>query len=186
MRQLLKVVWVPFFLTACGGMPPTDTQEVPIEERAVGDRSDQVGTGPGQLDEEAYTRRLEDQAPFQGHPLDDPHSLLSQRVVYFDFDSSQLKDEYRPIIDAHANYLANHPEATIRLEGHTDERGSREYNLALGERRVNSVRQHMNLLGTSDQQMNTVSYGEERPAMSGHDESAWRLNRRVELDYLSR
>jgi len=110
-------------------------------------------------------------------------ALLSKRVVYFDFDSSTIHDQDRAIIEAHANYLSQHPTVKVTLEGHTDERGTREYNIGLGERRADAVKQMMVLMGVSPSQISTVSYGEERPAALGHDESAWHLNRRVEIVY---
>lgn len=113
----------------------------------------------------------------------DTSGLLSQRVVYFEYDSSAVNDEDRAVIQAHANYLVQHPTIKATLEGHTDERGSREYNIGLGERRANAVKQMMSLMGVAEQQISTVSYGEERPAAMGHDESAWHLNRRVEIVY---
>ena len=109
--------------------------------------------------------------------------LLSKKVVYFDFDSSTVHDSDRAIIEAHANYLAQHSAVKVTLEGHTDERGTREYNIGLGERRANAVKQLMLLSGVSPAQISTVSYGEERPAVLGHDESAWSKNRRVEIVY---
>lgn len=120
---------------------------------------------------------------FVGDPLQDPDSLLSKRTVYFDFDKSDIKSEAREIIEAHARYLSDHPSVRIVLEGHADERGTREYNLGLGERRAKSVQQVMTLLGASSSQIEVVSYGEERPAAMGHDEDAWQLNRRVEFVY---
>ncbi len=120
---------------------------------------------------------------FAGERLDDPSSILSKRVIYFDFDSSDIKDEYRDIIKAHATYLANHPSASIVLEGHADERGSREYNIGLGERRAKAVSRFLTLQGASSSQVETISYGEERPVAFGHDESSWKLNRRVEIVY---
>lgn len=123
---------------------------------------------------------------FQGHPLDDPSSLLSKRTVYFDFDKSDIKPEARGIIEAHAKYLSNNRSASVTLEGHADERGTREYNIALGERRANAVRQLMTLMGASGQQIRTVSYGEERPVCTEHDESCWAQNRRVEIIYRTR
>lgn len=109
--------------------------------------------------------------------------LLSKKVVYFDFDSSTVHDQDRAIIQAHANYLVQHPDIKVTLEGNTDERGTREYNIGLGERRANAVKQMMMLSGVPESQISTVSYGEERPAALGHDESAWHLNRRVEIVY---
>jgi peptidoglycan-associated lipoprotein len=110
--------------------------------------------------------------------------LLAKRTVYFDFDSSEIKGEGTDIVAAHAKYLAANPSARVRLEGHTDERGSREYNIGLGERRAQSVRRALMLQGAADGQISTVSYGEERPAVAGHDEAAWAKNRRVEFVYL--
>jgi len=110
--------------------------------------------------------------------------LLAKRTVYFDFDSSEIKGEGTDIVAAHAKYLATNPTARVRLEGHTDERGSREYNIGLGERRAQAVRRALLLQGAADAQISTVSYGEERPAVAGHDEAAWAKNRRVELVYL--
>ena len=120
---------------------------------------------------------------FQGHPLDDPTGVLAARTIYFDFDSSEVPESELVSIEAHARYLSEHSGALITLEGHGDERGSREYNIALGEQRAVAVRQLMTLLGATDPQIRTISYGEERPATVGHDDSAWKLNRRVEIIY---
>jgi peptidoglycan-associated lipoprotein len=111
--------------------------------------------------------------------------LLAKRTVYFDFDSSEIKGDGTDIVAAHAKYLAARPATRVRLEGHTDERGSREYNIGLGERRAQAVRRALLLQGASDAQISTVSYGEERPAVAGHDEAAWAKNRRVEIVYLA-
>lgn len=111
--------------------------------------------------------------------------LLAKRVIYFDFDSSEIKGEGTDIVAAHAKYLANNPTARVRLDGHTDDRGSREYNIGLGERRAQSVRRALLLQGASEAQLSTVSYGAERPAVAGHDEAAWAKNRRVEITYLT-
>ncbi|RKZ36614.1 MAG: peptidoglycan-associated lipoprotein Pal [Gammaproteobacteria bacterium] len=123
---------------------------------------------------------------FTVHPLDDPSNLLSKRTVYFDFDSAQISSEAQQIIEAHAKYLANNSSAMATLEGHADERGTREYNLALGERRANAVLRLVGLQGASQRQMEAVSYGEENPVAFGHDESSWRQNRRVEILYTVR
>ena len=111
--------------------------------------------------------------------------LLATRIVYFDFDSSDIKGEATDVVAAHAKYLGTNPSARIRLEGHTDERGSPEYNVGLGERRAQAVRRALLLQGATDVQITTVSYGEERPAVAGHDEAAWAKNRRVEIIYLT-
>ncbi len=108
---------------------------------------------------------------------------LSKRVVYFEYDSSLMTPEAQVIASAHANYLIANPGVTLVLEGHADERGTREYNLALGEDRAKSVAQFMQALGVPSSRLRTVSYGEERPVSLGSDESAWSLNRRVEILY---
>lgn len=118
-----------------------------------------------------------------GDPLQNPDSLLATRVIYFDYDQSGVGQDYRSVISAHAEYLVSHPQVTVRLEGHADERGTREYNLALGEKRADAVRSLMMAEGVSDTQLVVVSYGEERPSSMEHNEEAWGLNRRVELVY---
>ncbi len=115
--------------------------------------------------------------------LDDPQSPLSVRIIYFEYNSDEIRSEYRSTIEAHAAYLSQNPNTTITLEGHADERGSREYNLALGESRALSIKQQLLILGASSSQVRLVSYGEERPAVDGHDEAAWQQNRRVEILY---
>ena len=104
-------------------------------------------------------------------------------IIYFDFDRSDIRPEYASLINSHAKHLAAAAGAKIRVEGHTDERGSREYNIALAERRAQAVRRALMLQGAGDAQLTTVSYGEERPAVAGSDESAYEKNRRVELVY---
>lgn len=115
--------------------------------------------------------------------LNDPNSPLSQRVLYFELDSSQINEEDRNTITVHAEFLAAHPEITVVLEGHADERGSREYNIALGEKRAKSVKQLMTLQGAAESQIQVISFGEERPVALGHEAAAWKLNRRVEILY---
>jgi peptidoglycan-associated lipoprotein len=115
--------------------------------------------------------------------LDDPASPLSVRIIYFDYDSSTILPAYREVVEAHARFIAQNPQLTVSLEGHTDERGSREYNLALGERRSQSVKQQMMVFGPASAQLRTTSYGEERPVAMGQSEQAWSQNRRVEILY---
>ena len=110
--------------------------------------------------------------------------LLSKRIVYFDFDRSDIRADSQSVVAAHAAYLAKNPNQKVRLEGHADERGSREYNIGLGERRGQAVRRALALQGVAESQLATVSYGEERPAAAGSDEQAYALNRRVEIVYL--
>ena len=120
----------------------------------------------------------------QGSELDSANArALQQLVIYFDFDQAEIKPEYTAVIEAHGRRLASSSNLQVRLEGHTDERGSREYNIGLGERRAQSVRRALMLQGANASQITTVSYGEERPAATGSDEEAWRLNRRVEIVY---
>jgi len=109
--------------------------------------------------------------------------LMQQLVVYFDYDQAEIKPEFNNMLAAHGQYLAKNASVSLRLEGNTDERGSREYNIGLGERRAQSVRRALMLQGAAATQLTTVSYGEERPAATGSTEEAWRLNRRVELVY---
>jgi peptidoglycan-associated lipoprotein len=109
--------------------------------------------------------------------------LMQQLVVYFDYDTADILPEFNALLQAHGQYLAQNPNTQIRLEGHADERGSREYNIGLGERRAQAVRRVLTLQGAGGAQLTTVSYGEERPAQTGADDEAWRLNRRVELVY---
>jgi peptidoglycan-associated lipoprotein len=107
----------------------------------------------------------------------------SQRVIYFDFDSYVVKDEYRGIVEVHAKALAADRKKHLAIEGHTDERGGREYNLALGQKRAEAVAKSLTLLGATDAQVEAVSFGKERPAAPGSDEAAWAKNRRAELNY---
>ncbi|SFR40513.1 peptidoglycan-associated lipoprotein [Marinobacter gudaonensis] len=108
-------------------------------------------------------------------------ALREITTFYFDFDTAEIKPEARDVLVAHARYLANNPGQNVRLEGHADERGTKEYNLALGERRANAVQRFLIVNGASRGQIETVSYGEEKPAVMGSTESAWAQNRRVEL-----
>ena len=110
-------------------------------------------------------------------------ALEQKNVVYFEYDSAEIRQEYVPLVAAHAQYLVKYPTARVRLEGHTDERGSREYNIGLGERRAQAVRRALLVQGVAEAQITTVSYGEERPAVAGSDEAAFAQNRRVEFVY---
>ena len=112
-----------------------------------------------------------------------PQSSAASRVIYFDFDKSDIKPEYAAVVSANAQYLVAHPNARLKLEGNTDERGTREYNIGLGERRAQAVRRALMLQGASENQLTTVSFGAERPAVEGDDEAAWSKNRRVDLVY---
>ena len=119
----------------------------------------------------------------------DPNAATAQgpvgvaRIVYFDYDSYTLKPEYQSLIDGHARFLKANPQRRISIEGHTDERGGREYNLALGQKRSEAVRRALGLLGISDNQVEAVSFGKEKPALTGSGESVWAQNRRAEITY---
>lgn len=115
--------------------------------------------------------------------LNNPNSPLAKRSVYFDFDSYSVKDDYQSLLQAHAQYLKTHPQRHVLIQGNTDERGSSEYNLALGQKRAEAVRRVLALDGVSDSQMEAVSLGKEKPVALGHDEASWAQNRRADLVY---
>ena len=140
----------------------------------------------GDSDPGASTDALDPRNHTDVRNLDNPESLLAKRVIYFDYDQATVRPEFRPVVAAHAEYLAANGDAQLVLEGHADERGTREYNLALGERRGNSVSGLMSAQGARGSQMEVVSYGEERPICRETSDSCWGLNRRVEIVYTSR
>jgi len=185
LKSLLLLIVSVSFLTACAGTTDATKEDSMV---AAGDSSSDSGSGSESASSSgsATTMATGSGSAWAGHALDNPDSLLAKRTVYFDYDSNIILDADRSIIEAHAQYLSQNSAATVTLEGHTDERGTREYNLALGEGRATSVRQYMSLLGASGQQVRTVSYGEERPAALGHNEEAWAQNRRVEIIYRNR
>lgn len=115
----------------------------------------------------------------------DAAAMAQQRIIYFDFDSSEIRPEFVAVVTGHARQLAGNASVRVRLEGHTDERGSREYNVGLGERRSQAVRRALLLQGVTETQLATVSYGEEKPAQGGSTEEVWAKNRRVEIVYLN-
>jgi len=112
-----------------------------------------------------------------------PNGPLSRRSIYFDFDSYTVKSDYQPLLDAHARYLRSHPNHHVLIQGNTDERGSSEYNLALGQKRSEAVLRDLETLGVPDSQLEAVSFGKEKPVALGHDEAAWAQNRRADLVY---
>ncbi len=136
----------------------------------------------------ASTQSIGDASAFAGKPwlnpdLQNPDSPLSQRVVYFDYDSSEIRPEDQPVLRAHAEFLASASNLNVVLEGHADERGTREYNIGLGEHRARAVEEILLLQGAAGGQMRLVSFGEEKPVASGHEQQSWWQNRRVELVY---
>lgn len=129
------------------------------------------------------TTGVSDNQQVNGGPTDGATTLLGQRVVYFDFDKSAIRADAYEALQAHAQYLAGKQGAKIRLEGHADERGTREYNMALGERRAKAVVSFLTANGASGSQFEVVSYGEEKPVADGHEDGSWAQNRRAELVY---
>lgn len=119
-------------------------------------------------------------------PLDDPKSQLAARSVYFAYDDFTVDPKYQPLVQAHGRFLQAHPAVQVRVEGNADERGSHEYNLALGDKRAQIVAKQIELMGAKPAQIEAVSYGEERPKAEGHDEAAWAENRRADIRYLKR
>ena len=116
--------------------------------------------------------------------LKDPNNPLSKRSIYYDFDAYNIKEEFQQVVEAHAKFLLEHKDMKVRVEGNCDERGSREYNLALGQRRADSVKRALTLLGVPNKQIETVSFGSEKPKAVGHDDDAWAENRRSDLAYV--
>lgn len=116
-------------------------------------------------------------------PLNDPSSVLAKRSIYFDLDSYVVKDEFKPVIDAHAKYLVSRKDRKIIIQGNTDERGGSEYNLALGQKRAEAVRRALAVLGVPDSQMEAISFGKEKPKATGSNEAAWAENRRADIAY---
>lgn len=142
-----------------------------------------MDSGQGSGPDGASLSAADERGAWNGSPLENPDSALYTKVIYFDYDIDQVRSDYYDVVVAHGAYLAANPGVTVTLEGHADERGSREYNIALGERRANSVRQILLTQGASDSQVITISYGEERPAVVGGNESAWSQNRRAVFVY---
>src|ERR1700675_4375551 len=173
-KLLISALFVSL-LAACGTTPTTDSG-APVEDRNVGSGTSGAATSGSTTGNVAGTAS-------QANRLRDPNSILSKRSVYFDFDSYAVKDDYKPLIDAHARYLQGDKGGRMTIQGNTDERGSREYNIALGQRRADAVKKMMMLLGATDSQIETVSFGKEKPRNSGHDEGAWTENRRDDFVY---
>jgi peptidoglycan-associated lipoprotein len=120
---------------------------------------------------------------YEKNAINDPENVLSIKTIYFDYDSSEIGDDNVEVIKHHGKYLALNSDVTMRLEGHTDERGAREYNIALADRRAQAVKKLLLFQGANESQITIISYGEEKPAAFGHDEESWKLNRRAELVY---
>ncbi len=190
-RTWLAAGLLALFLSACA----TSQNEV-LED---GPPEDGTGATTGMVDDGSVsgveTSGLSDDDTGMGTAIADESQMtplerleqvdgeLSSRTIYFEYDSAKLSDESIALLETHGNFIAGSSSVNVRLEGHADERGSREYNIALGDRRAQSVRRVLLFQGAAVDQVDTVSYGEEQPAVEGHDESAWSQNRRVELIY---
>jgi len=163
-------------LGACSSNPPAD-KGVPVEERTPStDTSGAATTGT--------TGTAISGSSTGANPLRDPRNVLSKRSVYFEFDRYDVKDEYKPLIEAHGKYLQANKSAKMTIQGNADERGSREYNIALGQRRADALKKMLLIYGATEIQIETVSFGKEKPRREGHDEGAWAENRRDEIVYV--
>ena len=166
-------------LAACRSTPTEEQKGAAVEDRS----------GKPQVVERAPVKPVDPSTQgvtgdrFAGSPLDDPKNILSKRSIFFDYDSNLIKDEYKPVVAAHARYLQQNGKTKMRIEGNADERGSREYNLALGQRRADAVKQMMQILGAKPDQIETVSFGEEKPRCSEAAESCYAQNRRGDINY---
>ena len=141
------------------GVDPKAGTRAPTDARPSGAKTDTVGMDP----------------------LKDPANILSRRSIFFDYDQFTVKEEFKPVVAAHARYLSQNRQARATIQGNTDERGSREYNLALGQKRADAVKQMMTLLGAPSAQIETVSFGEEKPRGQGQTEQAFAENRRADI-----
>jgi peptidoglycan-associated lipoprotein len=195
MRKLLCIAGLTVVLAACSSTP-ADQSAAPVDDRNP--LASTTGTAPGTTTTPAAgtgltgsaiapasgTTATATQAGAAGRtPLNDPASILSKRSVFYDYDSFVVKDEFKPLIEAHGKYLRENKNARVIIQGNTDERGGREYNLALGHKRAESVKKMLSILGVQEVQMETVSFGKEKPRNPGTDEAAYAENRRSDLVY---
>jgi peptidoglycan-associated lipoprotein len=187
MKQLWKFVLAVSAAAALAGCSSTPETTAPVENRNTTTSTAPSGGGPATSGAGntagATGTPLPGSNANAGNPLRDPRSPLSRREIFYDYDSFTVKDEYKPLLEAHANYLKQNRNARIKVEGNTDERGSREYNLALGQKRSESVKRVLTLLGVNESQIDTVSFGEEKPRNPASNEAAYSENRRCDLLY---
>jgi peptidoglycan-associated lipoprotein len=191
MKKIVCVAVLSALLAACSSTPENQNA-APVDERAAvpgagaGAGSTTSPAGSSSLSGSAIPPTASAQPPGGAgrlSPLTDPASPLSKRSVYYDYDSYVIKDEFKPLIEAHGRYLRDNRAMHIVVQGNTDERGGREYNLALGHRRAESVKRALAVLGVQDQQVETVSFGKEKPRNPGSNEAAWAENRRSDIVY---
>lgn len=177
-------------LAACGSTVKLDETPAAIDQRTGGTNAtgqtgaQSSGTGQAGADSRAITE-VQAGSGQQGtnDQLNDASGLLSERTIFFDYDSFTIRDEFRAMVEAHAQYLTANPDRRLVLQGNTDERGAREYNLALGQKRAEAVRRALASLGVTDQQVEAISFGEERPRNYGQSEESFAENRRVDIAY---
>ncbi|MEO8738117.1 MAG: peptidoglycan-associated lipoprotein Pal [Casimicrobiaceae bacterium] len=181
MQRLLFSALCAILLAACQTTSTTKDAGAPVEERSPSTGTTgaaTTGTSTGGVTGSATG------TSGAGNPLRDPSSPLSKRIVYFDYDSYVIKDEFKPMIEAHGRYLQGNRGARMTIQGSTDERGSREYNIALGQRRADALKRMLLLYGATEVQVETVSFGKEKPRRDGHDEASWTENRRDEIVFV--
>lgn len=182
MRKTVQLVLISAILAVAGGCASTKLDEgdgAKIEQRGEGTKPEDASASGAGSGSRTVTPV---EVPTQRDELN-TNPALAKRSIYFDFDSFVIKDEFRPTVEAHARYLVANKGRRVVLQGNTDERGSREYNLALGQKRAEAVRRSLSSLGVTESQMEAVSFGEEKPQSSGTDEAAWAQNRRTDLSY---
>ena len=185
----MRALWISLLATtllaACAGSPPDEQAGASVEDRKPGAVKPPVAgqTQPVPGGNVARVDLTQPKPPAGYSILRDPKSILSKRSVYFDLDSYTIKDEYRPLVEAHAKYLRENPTAKILIQGNTDERGGREYNLALGQKRADAMKRMILLLGAKEEQVEAVSLGEEKPKAQGSTDEAYSENRRDDILY---
>ena len=179
MKRWILVFGIVGLLVGCASTPE-EQKPAAIEDRQPTVADTRPVTPPKTTTEAPTTKGVTPQT-VGVDPLKDPANILSRRSVYFDYDQFVVKEEFKPVVAAHAKYLASHKAARATIQGNTDERGSREYNLALGQKRADAVKQVMVLLGVPAAQIETVSFGEEKPRAQGSNEQAWAENRRADI-----
>jgi peptidoglycan-associated lipoprotein len=183
MRKLMFNLAALALLAGCASQDTKEQAGAAVEERTpgVGDIKPPVTAKPAP--DTAPVAKPVVSKPIVANPLKDPGNILSKRSIYYDYDSSVVKDEFKPLVTAHARYLTQNRSARMVIQGNTDERGSREYNIALGQRRADSVKQMLLLLGAQEAQIESVSFGEEKPRATGKDEPSYSENRRSDIVY---
>ena len=187
--KLSVVAFILVWLTGCSSLGLSSMGSLSNEGGVFVDERGASTNGLGQSESDlnaVETQIILGEEAIEGHALDDPASALSNRVVYFEYDSSSVREEDQVTLEAHAQYLTKNSKVSIKLGGHTDQRGSREYNLALGERRAIAIRQILMIQGADMNQFEVVSFGQEQPQSEGDGEVNWQNNRRVELIYIGR